>query len=140
MSEEEKKAIKVIQEIINYLSNDKSGFDSYDLYKTDIDTLITIQNLIKKQQELNEEHQKINGELRIKVKELEENLNNSISKDTIKELKEKLQNELKYIGCENKDKPGDESCKKCFNSYRSANFVYCYAYHQIKLLNKILGE
>ena len=134
MSEEK---IKEIFDTV-FIANKFDGiFSSKDII---IEAMKELLKLYQEQKQLNEEHQKINGELRIKVKELEENLNNSISKDTIKELKEKLQNDLKYIGCENKDKPGDESCKKCFNSYRGANFVYCYAYHQIKLLNKILGE
>lgn len=95
MSEEEKEAIKVMQEIIDYLSRDKSGFDSYDLYKTDIDTLITIQNLIKKQQELNEVHQKINGELRIKVKELENADLTVVYLDGVYDGKNKYKNKIK---------------------------------------------
>ena len=60
----------------------------------------------------------------------------SISKDKIREKIEKLQNELKYIGC-------GEDCSKCFDKegkplYRGSSFTFCYAYHQIKILQELL--
>lgn len=65
-------------------------------------------------------------------------LANSISKDKIKEKIEKLQNELKYIGC-------GEDCSKCFDKegkplYRGSSFTFCYAYHQIKILQELLEK
>ena len=53
----------------------------------------------------------------------------------IKDKIDKLQGDLKYIAyiaCKNND------CNKCFTEYRGSNFVYCYAYHQIKVLNELL--
>ena len=58
--------------------------------------------------------------------------NNYIPKQKIKDKIDKLQDDLKYIACGNND------CNKCFSEYRGSNFVYCYAYHQIKVLNELL--
>ena len=57
---------------------------------------------------------------------------NYILKKKIKDKIKKLQDELKHIGCGNSD------CNKCFSEYRGSNFVYCYAYHQIKVLKELL--
>ena len=57
---------------------------------------------------------------------------NFIPVQEVKRKIEKLQSELKHIGCGNSD------CNKCFTKYRGSNFVYCYAYHQIKVLQELL--
>lgn len=48
----------------------------------------------KRQIEINDEHQKINGELRKRMTELEENLKNSISKDKIKNKIKELERDM----------------------------------------------
>lgn len=61
--------------------------------------------------------------------------NHYIPKQVILDKIEELKEELNYIGGCKKD------CEKCFTTYRGSNFVYCYAYHQIKVLQEILkGE
>lgn len=67
-------------------------------------------------------------------KGLESALDNSVSKDKIKEKIEELQKQLKYIAC------GNDDCEKCFNSYRGSSFIYCFAYHQIKVLQELLNK
>lgn len=62
----------------------------------------------------------------------------SISKQKVKDKIEELKNDLKLIAC-------DKDCSKCFNKegkalYRGSNFVFCYAYHQIKVLEELLEE
>lgn len=61
-----------------------------------------------------------------------------IPKQTIKDKIEKLKNELKFIAC-------SKDCNKCFDKegkalYRGSNFIPCFAYHQIKILQEILKE
>lgn len=57
-----------------------------------------------------------------------------VSKQKIKDKINELQNDLKYIACGNTD------CNKCFSEYRGSNFIYCYAYHQINILQELLKE
>lgn len=57
-----------------------------------------------------------------------------IPKEAIREKIEELIKELPLIGDCKKD------CEKCFKQYRGSNFVYCYAFHQIKILKELLGE
>ena len=128
-----------------------------------------IENLLldyTRQKQINEEHQKINGELREKVKELENFLSkmydndnlinklnegstftsnqmkfiykNFIKKQKIKDKIEELKNKLKFIAC-------SKDCNKCFDKkgnaiYRGSGFIPCYAYHQIKVLQELLKE
>lgn len=64
---------------------------------------------------------------------------NYIPKQVVRAKIEELKNNLKYIGC-------NSDCSKCFNEegkalYRGSKFVFCYAYHQIKILQELLeGE
>ena len=64
--------------------------------------------------------------------------NKSIPVQKVKDKIEELKNDLKLIAC-------DKDCSKCFNKegkalYRGSNFVFCYAYHQIKILEELLEE
>lgn len=133
----------------------------------------SIQNILQdytRQKQINEEHKKINGELREKVKKLEKNIEkisesssnneelieklnsgetftvnqlgfikkNFIPKQKIKDKIEKLKDKLKFIVC-------SEDCNKCFDKegkalYRGSNFMPCFAYHQIKILQELLKE
>ena len=137
MSEEEK-IIEDIKEIINRCKECKfATCEQCEINWTQIKTIDGILDLYNKQKEINQYNDKEIKYLNCCIKSYEDNY---ISKDKIREKIEKLQSELKYIGCENKDDIGDKSCKKCFNSYRGANFVYCYAYHQIKVLKELLKE
>lgn len=93
--------------------------------------------LIERIKELEEENRiyVLNGnnvKLELYIKE------NYIPKQKVKDKIEELKNDLKLIAC-NKD------CSKCFNKegkalYRGSNFVFCYAYHQIKVLEELLEE
>ena len=62
---------------------------------------------------------------------------NDCNREWQKKIQEKIDRlfyETKYIGdCKN-------DCEKCFAQYRGANFVYCYAYHQIKVLQDLLKK
>lgn len=65
-------------------------------------------------------------------------LKNSIPKQVIKNKIEKLKNELKLIAC-------FKDCNKCFDEkgkvlYRGSDFIPCYAYHQIKILQELLED
>lgn len=90
-----------------------------------------------------EEHLKkyYNGELYTakQLKNIEENQKKYfINKQKVKDKIEELKNDLKLIAC-------DKDCSKCFNKegkalYRGSNFVFCYAYHQIKVLEELLEE
>ena len=65
-------------------------------------------------------------------------LKNSIPKQVIKNKIEKLKNELKFIAC-------FKDCNKCFDEkgkvlYRGSDFIPCYAYHQIKILQELLED
>ena len=96
----------------------------------------------KKIKEL-EEHLKkyYDGELYTakQLKNIEENQKKYfINKQKVKDKIEELKNDLKLIAC-------DKDCSKCFNKegkalYRGSNFVFCYAYHQIKVLEELLEE
>ena len=77
------------------------------------------------------ENEELNYKLHSKKQALEI-YNKYIPKSKIKDKIDKLQNDLKYIACGNND------CNKCFSEYRGSNFVYCYAYHQINVLNELL--
>lgn len=63
-------------------------------------------------------------------------IRDSIAKQTVRDKIKELKNNLKYIAC-------NEDCSKCFNQegkalYRESNFVFCFAYHQIKVLQQLL--
>ena len=63
---------------------------------------------------------------------------NYIPKQKIKDKIEKLKNKLKFIAC-------FKDCNKCFDKkgkvlYRGSDFIPCYAYHQIKILQKLLED
>ena len=62
---------------------------------------------------------------------------NQANRDWEKKIQKKLDRlfyETKHIGgCKN-------DCEKCFAEYRGANFTYCYAYHQIKVLQNLLKK
>lgn len=63
---------------------------------------------------------------------------NSIPVQKVKDKIEKLKTDLRFIAC-NKD------CSKCFNKegkalYRESDFIFCYAYHQIKILQELLED
>ena len=87
--------------------------------------IIKCKGLERENEELKELHTQDN-------KHLDFLMEHSIPVQKVKEKIEKLKNELKYIGCGNSD------CNKCFSKYRGSNFVYCYAYHQIKVLQELL--
>lgn len=87
---------------------------------------------------INEEEEAIT-ERNNKICELEYKVENSISKDKIKEKIERLKMDLPYIVCSNK------GCDKCFDKngkplYRGSEFIFCYAYHQIKVLQELLEK
>ena len=68
----------------------------------------------------------------------DQELKNSIPKQVIKNKIEKLKNELKLIAC-------FKDCNKCFDEkgkvlYRGSDFIPCYAYHQIKILQELLED
>ena len=86
----------------------------------------------KRIQELEEENSKTQIMSPYYVKE------NYIPKQVIIDKIEELKNNLKYIDC-NRD------CGKCFDKegkalYRGSNFMPCFAYHQIKILQELLKE
>lgn len=88
--------------------------------------------------ELNKFNKRCKKEYMKKVERHENIKKNYISKQKVKDKIEELKNDLKLIAC-NKD------CSKCFNKegkalYRGSNFVFCYAYHQIKVLEELLEE
>lgn len=63
-------------------------------------------------------------------------IRDSIAKQTVRDKIKELKNNLKYIAC-------NEDCSKCFNQegkalYRESNFIFCFAYHQIKALQELL--
>lgn len=65
-------------------------------------------------------------------------IRDSIAKQTVRDKIKELKNNLKYIAC-------NEDCSKCFNQegkalYRESNFVFCFAYHQIKVLQQLLED
>lgn len=86
-----------------------------------------------------------------RIKELEEDCKNCIIREElddyvsysipiqkVKDKMEKLKTDLRFIAC-NKD------CSKCFNKegkalYRESDFIFCYAYHQIKILQELLED
>lgn len=103
-----------------------------------------IETILQELDNLQKENEKyISGELmtRNQAKHFEEiNKKYYIHKDKIREKIEKLKNEISYIGGE-----CDEGCNKCFDKdwnplYRGAEFRFCYAYYQIKLLQDLLKE
>lgn len=70
--------------------------------------------------------------------ELDDYVSNSIPVQKVKDKIEKLKTDLRFIAC-NKD------CSKCFNKegkalYRESDFIFCYAYHQIKILQELLED
>lgn len=65
-------------------------------------------------------------------------IRDSIAKQTVRDKIKELKNNLKYIAC-------NEDCSKCFNQegkalYRESNFIFCFAYHQIKALQELLED
>ena len=65
-------------------------------------------------------------------------IKDSIAKQTVRDKIKELKNNLKYIAC-------NEDCSKCFNQegkalYRESNFIFCFAYHQIKALQELLED
>lgn len=110
----------------------------------EIETVFAIDRVLQELDNLQKENEKyISGELmtRNQAKHFEEiNKKYYIHKDKIREKIEKLKNEISYIGGE-----CDEGCNKCFDKdwnplYRGAEFRFCYAYYQIKLLQDLLKE
>lgn len=95
--------------------------------------LVELEQKDNRIQELEEENSKTQIMSPYYVKE------NYIPKQVVRAKIEELKNNLKYIGC-------NSDCSKCFNEegkalYRGSNFVFCYAYHQIKILQELLeGE
>ena len=81
---------------------------------------------------------KIEDITKVMNKSYEEFMKNFIPKQKVKDKIEKLKTDLRFIAC-NKD------CSKCFNKegkalYRENNFIFCYAYHQIKILQELLED
>lgn len=130
------KAKILIEEFNTY--NDLDGIQDLKQY------IIAIQNLLserekdkKKIQELEEENRifALEGskiKLSLYIKE------NYIPKQKIKDKIEKLKNKLKFIAC-------FKDCNKCFDKkgkvlYRGSDFIPCYAYHQIKILQELLED
>ena len=139
----------------NYLKNSAYKQSNSDFFKNggweivDLEVPQAIEHLIQdytRHKQINEEHQKINAKLRKKVRELEDEnymqkvalLEESIPKQKIKDKIEKLKNKLKFIAC-------FKDCNKCFDKkgkvlYRGSDFIPCYAYHQIKILQELLED
>lgn len=128
---EENKAIEDLKKLkigIEFLNNFLKSNGKYeDIDSTDIIAIDTALNLLEKQQkEIERRYEQIDKLLEIRK--------NSVPKEAIREKIEELIKELPLIGDCKKD------CEKCFKQYRGSNFVYCYAFHQIKILKELLGE
>jgi hypothetical protein len=137
MSEEEREVVKKFERL--YLKD----FNNEKIINEDRLSYIEcalMTNLIEKLQKENEELKENNNKYTIHLANEQyntviENAQNDINQKWIRKVKDKidkLKDDLKYIACENKN------CNKCFSEYRGSNFVYCYAYHQIKVLNELL--
>lgn len=137
-SEEEKKAI----EILDTFEFRRKTINYNKITLEDSQSAKTLLNLIEKQQK--EIDRLTNGRNFLFDKICAQNWTpemfnrlveeNYVPKEAIREKIEKLKEELPLIGnCKN-------DCEKCFKRYRGSNFVYCYAYHQIKILKELLGE
>lgn len=87
MSADEEKAIEFIQEIIDFL-----GDDDYQLYTTDRNILITLLNLIKKQQEEIEQLKAI--EIKAKGGGIKVTLEGLIKLQEVIKKKDKITNEM----------------------------------------------
>lgn len=92
----------------------------------------------KKLDELNEFNKRCK-EKYIEKEEKHENIKKQyISKQKIESRLKKLKDDLKFIAC-------NEDCRKCFDKegkvlYRGGDFIFCYAYYQIKVLQELLQE
>lgn len=137
MSEEERKIVEKFERL--YL-RDFNGEKITNEDKLSYIECALISNLIEKLQKENGELKENNNKYTIHLANEQyntiiENAQNDINQKWIRKVKDKidkLKDDLKYIVCENKN------CNKCFSEYRGSNFVYCYAYHQIKVLNELL--
>ena len=86
------------------------------------------ENEIQRQKEIIEDYQRMYCRA----------INENIPKQKIKDKIEELKNKLKFIAC-------SKDCNKCFDKngkalYRGSNFLPCYAYHQIKILQELLQK
>ena len=130
------KAKILIEEFNTY--NDLDGIQDLKQYSIAIQNLLSEREKDKKKiQELEEENRifALEGskiKLSLYIKE------NYIPKQKIKDKIEKLKNKLKFIAC-------FKDCNKCFDKkgkvlYRGSDFIPCYAYHQIKILQELLED
>ena len=122
--------IKALSRSIEILSDYKRVLKKNEELKREIERQKDINTIINKK-EIDKYYEKVLEKTMTKF--LNDNIaNDFIPKKKVKDKIEKLQDDLKYIACRNSD------CNKCFTEYRGSNFIYCYAYHQIKVLDELL--
>lgn len=136
--------IKILENLKSYLNllvyegKDKIIYNDLLWDEKTVDCINTIEHLINnytRQKQINEEHQKINGELREKVKELEDKyILEKVAKEEVEELledsipKQKIKDKLEEIN------------KKYENSKdENGESPYYYPDFTIRILQELLG-
>ena len=125
-----------IEEDIKRLKAFNPGDEYTEKIKTAIQNILAEREQDKKRIKELEEENRIFKDSNVLVNRYFKLKDNSIPVQKVKDKIEKLKTDLRFIAC-NKD------CSKCFNKegkalYRESDFIFCYAYHQIKILQKLL--
>ena len=130
--------LKKYLNLLIYEGTHKIIYNDLDWDEKTIDCINAIDHILAER----EEDKKKIAELEKENHKILENgidvIRDSIAKQTVRDKIKELKNNLKYIAC-------NEDCSKCFNQegkalYRESNFVFCFAYHQIKVLQQLLED